>query len=197
MSCPGDEPLEKPYKVSFIHESRDTPDYSCPPSEVGALLSSMVLSPDQLSDIDEMRRGNERIDEINPRSPLFQSSLATLLSDKADDFSSSQTYKLHIDQRRQNDGDSKPTFTLTVDQYANGATAYDISARLGYADTSIKQQASLQTSLEVHTDGSLNAITGNGLMTERTIDGIRKQELDSATVASSIIALLALKSKEI
>lgn len=197
VSCPAHEPLDHPYAVQFTHKSRDTPPYSCLPSEVGTLLSSIVLSPDQLSDIDEVYRNNERIDEVNPRSPRLQPLLTAPLADKADDFSSSQTYRLVVERHLEDDGESKPAFVLKVDQYANGASAYDISARLHYSDNSVRQRASLHASLEVHSDGSLNAITGKGSTSEQSLNGIQKQELNSGVVVSSIIALLSVKSKEI
>lgn len=197
ITCPADAPLDETYTLEFIDNSEYSSRRSCTPGEISTLLSSIVLSPDQLSDVDERRRNGETVDDINPRSPFFQQSLNALLEDKADDFSSSQTYHLTLDQSGENDGDVQPSFVLKVDQYANGASAYDISVTMGYADSTLEQESQLHTMLEVHDDGSLVSIISNGTTVERSHEATTHLQLDSATVASTVIGLLSVKSQEI
>lgn len=195
VTCADGKDLHSQYTVTFLGNP-DVPDYTCSPNEVSKMIASMVLSPDQLSDIDDMRRSGQA-EEVNPRNPLLLTSYVSLLEDKADDFSSSQTYKLDALPSSESNGIAIPSIVLKTDQYANGASAYEISSRMRYVDSDIFQQAMVRAKIEVCSDGSLNSIEAEGKQSQKDFDRTTKQELEPSVIMPSIIALVTMASDEI
>lgn len=179
--------------ASFKFDVINGPDLSArvEPEAVGNLLTSLALSPDDCTEIQQAKANNTATVPLDPRDPYILHLLKNSLDSQATSYSVVQQYKL-THTTPYNDAPLKTEITITKN--SDGSECYDATFESYYIEDGYASTFLLSSRCFTDRNSEHNEITAHGSRRVLTADEMKTEQLDDTSVtafAGSVITTLA------
>lgn len=130
IAPPTDQQSDAAYLLNQVGQETSV-TWPLAADDVGNLLVSLALSPDDCAEIDRARASQAAITPLNPRDPSVFHLLKNSLDTYADEFSTVQRYKLsHVTPYE----DTPLDIDFFVTKHSDGSECYDVTLESSYVE---------------------------------------------------------------